>query len=99
MSYGKKTYLTASLCKDFRQRWDTVFPGRDKDQHVDVKSISKQVGDRQACFKKSRDGSRRQMVVNSEHGKVSQERVAQWQANTLASAASGSPSIWMTRTC
>ncbi len=40
------------------------FPGRGGISIVDVRSISKQVGDRQACFKKSRDGSPRKQMSN-----------------------------------
>lgn len=40
------------------------FPGRGGQSHVDVRSISKQVGDRQARFKKSRDGSPRKRMSN-----------------------------------
>jgi hypothetical protein len=35
------------------------FPARNNDGHLDVKSISKQVGDRQSRFTKSRDGGPR----------------------------------------
>ena len=40
------------------------FPGRGGLSHVDVRSISKQVGDRQARFKKGRDGSPRRQMSN-----------------------------------
>lgn len=43
------------------------FPGRDGASHLDVKSISKQVGDRQARFKKSKDGSSRKPMKNRQH--------------------------------
>lgn len=40
------------------------FPGLGKHGHVDARSISKQVGDRQACFKKSRGGTPRKQMSN-----------------------------------
>lgn len=40
------------------------FPSKLSDGHVDTKSISKQVGDRQARFKKSRDGSPRKQMAH-----------------------------------
>lgn len=43
------------------------FPTRNNDGHVDVKSISKQVGDRQTQFKKSRDGEPRRPMKNRRH--------------------------------
>ncbi len=43
------------------------FPARNKPGHVDVKSISKQVGDRQARFKKGRDGTPRKPMANRCH--------------------------------
>ena len=43
------------------------FPARHKEGHVCVKSISKQVGDRQTMFKKSRDGGPRQPMKNRRH--------------------------------
>jgi integrase len=46
---------------------DWCFPGRNNDDHVDVKSISKQVGDRQTQFKKSRDGGPRRPMQNRRH--------------------------------
>jgi integrase len=48
-----------------RSEW--CFPARNKPGHVDVKSISKQVGDRQARFKKSRDGTPRKPMANRCH--------------------------------
>lgn len=46
---------------------DWCFPGRGAKKHMDVKSISKQVGDRQARFKKSKDGSARKPMSNRRH--------------------------------
>ncbi|MBZ2208453.1 site-specific integrase [Massilia sp. R798] len=46
---------------------DWCFPGRGAKNHMDVKSISKQVGDRQARFKKSKDGSPRKPMANRRH--------------------------------
>ncbi len=60
-SRGKKrdhfVYLSPFALRQFRAlqartgktRW--CFPGRDGESHVDVKSVSKQVGDRQHRFK------------------------------------------------
>lgn len=46
---------------------DWCFPARNKDSHLSVKSISKQVGDRQTQFKKSRDGGPRRPMKNRRH--------------------------------
>lgn len=46
---------------------DWCFPGRGAKNHMDVKSISKQVGDRQARFKKSKDGVPRKPMANRRH--------------------------------
>lgn len=43
------------------------FPARNKEGHVCVKSMSKQVGDRQAMFKKGKDGKPRQPMKNRRH--------------------------------
>lgn len=43
------------------------FPARNKTGHVCVKSMSKQVGDRQAMFKKGRDGNPRQPMQRRRH--------------------------------
>jgi len=44
------------------------FPARNKgDGHVCVKSMSKQIGDRQALFKKGRDGNPRKPMKNRRH--------------------------------
>nr|WP_315240653.1 integrase arm-type DNA-binding domain-containing protein [uncultured Albidiferax sp.] len=43
------------------------FPARNKDGHVCVKSMSKQVGDRQSMFKKGKDGEPRQPMKNRRH--------------------------------
>jgi integrase len=40
------------------------FPAKHKDGHVCVKSMTKQIGDRQAMFKKGRDGNARQPMKN-----------------------------------
>lgn len=61
-----------SLCQ-FRQlhrltgqsAW--CLPSRNREGHVDVKSMSKQIGDRQAMFKKGRDGSPRKPMKNRRH--------------------------------
>lgn len=46
---------------------DWCFPGRGAKNHMDVKSISKQVGDRQTRFKKSKDGGPRKPMTNRRH--------------------------------
>lgn len=43
------------------------FPARNKEGHVCEKSISKQVGDRQAMFKKGKDGNPRQAMQRRRH--------------------------------
>ncbi len=43
------------------------FPARNKDGHLDVKSISKQIGDRQARFKKGSDGRSRRPMQHRHH--------------------------------
>ena len=43
------------------------FPARNKIGHVCVKSMSKQVGDRQSMFKKGKDGKPRQPMKNRRH--------------------------------
>ncbi len=50
--------------KQVTGKTEWCFPGSGNHNHVDVRSISKQVGDRQACFKKSRDGSPRKQMSN-----------------------------------
>lgn len=46
---------------------DWCFPSRFRDDHIDVKSIAKQIGDRQVMFKKSRDGGPRKPLQNRPH--------------------------------
>lgn len=43
---------------------DWCFPARDEENHLDTKSISKQIGDRQARFKKNNDGTPRAPLKN-----------------------------------
>lgn len=43
------------------------FPARNTDSHIDVKSMSKQIGDRQSMFKKGADGKPRQPMKNRRH--------------------------------
>lgn len=43
------------------------FPARNKEGHVCVKSMSKQIGDRQSMFKKGVDGKPRQPMKNRRH--------------------------------
>lgn len=66
-------YLSAFALDQFRQlqketgHTDWCFPGRGAERHLDVKSISKQVGDRHAMFKKAKDGSARKPMANRRH--------------------------------
>lgn len=66
-------FLSDFALEQFRQLYaltghtEWCFPARNKKAHVDVKSISKQVGDRQAMFKQSRDGSPRKPMKNRRH--------------------------------
>ncbi len=46
---------------------DWCFPARNNDGHVCVKSISKQIGDRQSMFKKNKEGQPRQPMKNRRH--------------------------------
>lgn len=46
---------------------DWCFPAKNKDGHVCVKSISKQIGDRQVMFKKGKDGNPRQPMKCRRH--------------------------------
>jgi integrase len=63
-------YLSPFALTQFRQlhgisgdsEW--CFPASNKDGHVCIKSMSKQVGDRQTCFKKDRNGNPRQRMKN-----------------------------------
>lgn len=57
-----------SALKEITGKTQWCFPGRGARSHVDVRSISKQVGDRQACFKKSRDGTPRKRMSNRSFG-------------------------------
>jgi integrase len=66
-------YLSAFALDQFRRLHEITghtnwcFPGRGAEKHMDVKSISKQVGDRQAMFKKAKDGSARKPMANRRH--------------------------------
>lgn len=66
-------YLSAFALDQFRRlhgitgHTSWCFPGRGAERHMDVKSISKQVGDRQAMFKKAKDGSARKPMANRRH--------------------------------
>ncbi len=46
---------------------DWCFPGRGATNHMDVKSVAKQLGDRQCMFKKSKDGGARKLMKNRRH--------------------------------
>lgn len=66
-------YLSSFSLGHFRElhkltgHTEWCFPGRGAERHLDVKSITKQVGDRQAMFKKSKDGSARKPMANRRH--------------------------------
>lgn len=66
-------YLSEFALDQFRQlqkytgesKW--CFPARMKEGHVCVKSISKQIGDRQSIFKKGKDGKPRMPMAHRRH--------------------------------
>ncbi|WP_208296866.1 site-specific integrase [Massilia sp. CCM 8734] len=66
-------YLSPFALDQFRQlhrvtgHTDWCFPARNNEGHVDSKSISKQVGDRQSMFKKAKDGGPRAPMKNRRH--------------------------------
>ncbi|MET3132846.1 integrase [Oxalobacteraceae bacterium GrIS 1.11] len=66
-------YLSDFALEQFRQlrevtgHTDWCFPARNNDGHLDLKSISKQVGDRQSMFKKGKDGGPRAPMKNRRH--------------------------------
>jgi len=43
---------------------DWCFPSADEEDHIDTKSMTKQIGDRQSMFKKSKDGGPRKPMKN-----------------------------------
>ena len=43
---------------------DWCFPSADEEAHIDTKSITKQIGDRQSMFKNSKDGGPRKPMKN-----------------------------------
>lgn len=65
-----QVYLSPFALDQFRQlhaltgQTDWCFPNRDATGHIDVKSISKQIGDRQWVFKKNADGTPRAPLKN-----------------------------------
>jgi integrase len=72
--FGSLTvFLSAFALDQFRQlhamtgHSEWCFPSRLREDHIDVKSISKQIGDRQVAFKKSRDGGPRKPMMNRPH--------------------------------
>lgn len=66
-------YLSPFALDQFRQlqkvtgKTEWCFPARNNEGHVDSKSISKQVGDRQSMFKKAKDGGPRAPMKNRRH--------------------------------
>lgn len=67
-------YLSDFAAEQFRKLQEATgntewcFPSRNKeDGHICVKSLSKQIGDRQAMFRKGRDGNPRQPMKNRRH--------------------------------
>jgi integrase len=70
-------YLSPFAMAQFRQLREATgkspwsFPATSKDGHVCVKSMSKQVGDRQTMFKKDRNGNPRQQMKHLSRSKTS----------------------------
>jgi integrase len=66
-------YLSDFALDQFRQlkrltgESEWCFPAKFKEGHVCVKSMSKQIGDRQSMFKKGRDGKARKPMKNRRH--------------------------------
>lgn len=66
-------YLSDFALHQFRRlqaltgKTDWCFPAKHHDGHVCVKSMSKQIGDRQSSFKKSKDGQLRKPMKNRRH--------------------------------
>ena len=66
-------FLSGFALRQFRNLYEITgksewcFPAKNKDGHVCVKSISKQVGDRQSMFKKDRHGNPRQPMKHRRH--------------------------------
>jgi integrase len=66
-------FLSSFALEQFRQLHEITghsewcFPATNNDGHVCVKSLSKQVGDRQSMFKKGRDGKPRKPMKNRRH--------------------------------
>jgi integrase len=66
-------FLSSFTLSHFRQLREKTgdsewcFPATNKEGHVCVKSMSKQVGDRQSMFKKDRDGNPRKPMKNRKH--------------------------------
>ena len=66
-------YLSPFAAEAFRKlkaltgHTDWCFPGRGAENHMDVKSIAKQLGDRQSMFKKAKDGTARKPMKNRRH--------------------------------
>lgn len=66
-------FLSSFALDQFRQLHEVTgdsewcFPATNKEGHVCLKSMSKQVGDRQSMFKKGRDGTPRKPMKNRKH--------------------------------
>lgn len=66
-------YLSKFALNQFRQLHETTgksdwcFPAKNKEGHVCVKSMSKQIGDRQSMFKQSKDGAPRKPMQHRRH--------------------------------
>lgn len=65
-----RVYLSAFALAQFQQLHAVTghsawcFPSADEESHIDTKSITKQIGDRQSMFKKSKDGGARKPMKN-----------------------------------
>lgn len=84
--------LSTFALEQFRQLYQLTgttewcFPARNRTGHVCVKSISKQVGDRQAMFKKGKDGNPRQPMQRRRHDNtlvLGDERNGAWAPHDL----------------
>lgn len=86
-------YLSPFALKQFRElhkltgESEWCFPASNNDGHVSVKSISKQIGDRQTMFKKDKDGNPRLRMKNRSKGEnvlvLSGGKKGDWTAHDL----------------
>ncbi len=68
-----KVYLSDFSTQQFQRlyqltgKFEWCFPAKHRDGHVCLKSLAKQIGDRQGRFKKGKDGNPRQPMKNRRH--------------------------------